>query len=409
MILSLLLLITLSEALSETVVDVTKFGADPKGSAKSTDAIKKAVEEAASKGGGTVFFPKGQYYTGAIALKSGVTLHFDDKVSVKFSTDRKDYPAMEVRLPEGTQKVAFTPLISAFGQNNIGVKGKAILEGQGSAWWDKYQTLDAEITPFEVTFRAPPFMHFFDCKGITLEDFTLKNSPMWNVNPVQSDDITIKGITIDNPYKSQNTDGINCYSCRNLHISGVHISTGDDCVALDAGKKHPTQNVVITGSHMLEGHSGVGIGSAISGGLKNITVTDCVFDGTDRGLYIKSMRGRGGTVEDIHYRNISMNNIKKEGIVLSMLYDASHQDVALRNKNIKKEPMSNTTPIFRNLEYTGVKGSSNHESIFFVGLPESPIQNIKMSGIDVKSKSGVFLNNTKNVEINGKIQHDNSF
>ena len=174
---------------------------------------------------------------------------------------------------------------------------------------------------------------------------TFQNSPFWTINPEFCDNVTISGITIFNPH-SPNTDGINPSSCKNVHISNCHISVGDDCITIKSGRDEdgrkygrPTENVTITNCTMLSGHGGVVIGSEMSGGIKKITISNCVFDGTDRGIRIKSARGRGGIVEDIRVDNVVMNTIKEEAFIMDLFYDKSNA----------VEPVSERTPIFRNI------------------------------------------------------------
>lgn len=150
---------------------------------------------------------------------------------------------------------------------------------------------------------------------------------------------------------------------------------------------------------MFSGHAGVSIGSVTHGGLRNVTVRDCVFNGTNRGLYIKSRRGRGGLIEDIHYHNISMPFIYKEAIAIALIYNGT--DDSLRNRDIQKEAITATTPMVRNIEYNGIHGYSVRNPILLIGLPESKIENVTFVNCKIESKQNIFLNNTHNVIING--------
>ena len=242
-------------------------------------------------------------------------------------------------------------------------------------------------------------------KNIHIEDITVKNSPFWNINPVYCENVDIIGVTIEAPVPSPNTDGIDPDSCKNVYISKVKIDVGDDCIAIKSGRDlqgrrigRPTENMLIEDSHMMKGHSGVAIGSEMSGGVKNVTVRNCVFSGTDRGISIKSTRGRGGIVENIHYNNISMIDIKKEAILISLLYSPSS-----KTNTTKAEPFSERTPVVRKIEFNDIKGNS-HNSIVMTGIPESLIDSIKITKYEIKSKESFALNYTKNVEINGKKQ-----
>jgi polygalacturonase len=214
--------------------------------------------------------------------------------------------------------------------------------------------------------------------------------------------VTITGVRIEAPYPSPNTDGIDPDSCKNVHISDSIIDVGDDCIAIKSGRDiqgrrvgRPTENVVINNCTMFKGISGVAIGSEQSGGVKNVTVTNCTFKGTDRGLYVKSRRGRGGIVENIHYNNVSMTDVKYEGIVIDIFY--------LQASKSKEEPFSERTPVVRNIEFNNISGNA-HDSVVLNGLHESPLESIKLSDINIIAANGLSANNTKNLELN-KFSH----
>ena len=254
-----------------------------------------------------------------------------------------------------------------------------------------------------LAFLRPPFIQPFDSKDILIEGVTIKNSPNWNINPVYCENVVIKEVKVEADIPSPNTDGINPDSCKNVYISKVSINVGDDCIAIKSGRDlqgrrigRPTENVLIENSHMFRGHSGVAIGSEMSGGVKNVTVRNCVFNGTDKGLAIKSTRGRGGIVEDIHFHNISMSDIQKDGILITLSYSST----------TRGETFSDSTPVIRNIEFKDIRGSA-HNSIVMTGLPESLLDSIKLTDIKFESKNGLTLNYTKNIEIKEYSQKNN--
>lgn len=192
-------------------------------------------------------------------------------------------------------------------------------------------------------------------------------------------------------------DGIDPDSCKNVVITHSKFDTSDDCIAIKSGRDlqgrqigRPTENVVIKDNLMLRGAAGIAIGSEQSGGVRNVTVSNCVFNGTRRGIFIKSTRGRGGTVEDIHIKNITLKNIVQEAILMTLLYTKT-----------KEDKVSERTPIFRNIDISSMSGNSN-QSVIILGLPESPIENLKLSDINITSLAADGLNasNTKNLVIN---------
>ncbi|MEQ8241102.1 MAG: glycoside hydrolase family 28 protein [Cyclobacteriaceae bacterium] len=404
----------LSEA--QSFYDITNYGAKKDGSEKATEAIKKAIDAATEAGGGTVFIPAGEYLTGPIYLKSNITLHLDAGAYVRFSDTFDDYlPFVQSRY-EGLMTKSFSPLIYAYEEENIAITGRGTLDGQGKEWWyqaerlggankenyrfyDRYEkenkdTINA-FSPYKSKkgFLRPPFIQTLFCKNVRIEGITIVNSPFWTVTPEFCENVTITGITINNP-PSPNTDGINPSSCRYVHISDCHISVGDDCITIKSGKDEsgrmmavPAENYTITNCTMLSGHGAVVIGSEMSGGVKKITISNCVFDGTDRGIRIKSTRGRGGVVEDIRVDNVIMKNIRKEAIRLNMFYS-----------NVPEEPVSERTPIFRNIHFSDITVEANI-AVELIGLPEMPIENITFSNINFTTKQGMTITDARNIEI----------
>ena len=394
-------------------VDMLKSGAKADGKTLNTMLINHTVDRLSQAGGGTLFFPAGTYLTGAIRLKSNITLELEAGATLLFSDNFDDYlPFMEVR-HEGVMMKSFSPLISAMDAENITIKGEGTLDGQGKAWWteffriyvdlekngmrelNKYQPLwerenDVEALYAETNedwhgtlkrrFFRPPFIQPVRCRRVRIEGVKIINSPFWTVNPEFCDNVVVTGVSIHN-VPSPNTDGINPESCRNVHISDCHISVGDDCITLKSGRDAqarrlgvPCENITITNCTMLSGHGGVVIGSEMSGSVRKVTISNCVFDGTDRGIRIKSTRGRGGVVEDIRVSNIIMSNIKREAVVLNLKYS-----------EMPVEPMSERTPLFRDISISGLTAVGVKTPVKIVGLEEAPVTDIILRDINVKN------------------------
>ncbi len=376
-------------------VDMLKAGAKANGKALNTKLINSTIDRLNRGGGGTLFFPAGTYLTGSIHLKSNITLELEAGATLLFSDNFDDYlPFVEVR-HEGVMMKSFQPLIYAVDAENITIKGEGTLDGQGKKWWmeffrvmidlkdngmrdiNKYQPMwDVQndttaiyaetnkdyVSTLQRRFFRPPFIQPVRCKKVKIEGVKIVNSPFWTVNPEFCDNVTIKGITINN-VPSPNTDGINPESCRNVHISDCHISVGDDCITIKSGRD----------AQMLSGHGGVVIGSEMSGSVRKVTISNCVFDGTDRGIRIKSTRGRGGVVEDIRVSNIVMSNIKQEAVVLNLKYS-----------QMPAEAKSERTPIFRNVHISGMTVTDVKTPIKIVGLEEAPISDIVLRDIHIQ-------------------------
>ncbi|WP_316809932.1 glycoside hydrolase family 28 protein [Pedobacter heparinus] len=410
-------------AAAQSYYNVLKYGAKNDSSKLATQAIKKAIDAASKAGGGTVYFPAGKYLTGAIHLKSNITIFIDAGAELHFSDNFDDYLPMVKSRYEGVDVTSFSPLFYAYKAENIAITGRGIIDGHGKKWWDfvegykadqprsKWQYMFDDLNkdillpddPKQMKrgFLRPPFIQTMYCKNVFIEGITIRNSPFWTVNPQFSENVTIHAVTINNPGSfAPNTDGINPESCNNVHISNCHISVGDDCITIKSGKDAPgrkmatpAENYTITNCTMLSGHGGVVIGSEMSGDVRKITISNCVFDGTDRGIRIKSARGRGGVVEEIRVDNIIMKNIKEQAIVLDLQYAKT-----------TLEPVSERTPRFRNIHFSNITGQMN-EAAYLNGLEEMPIENISFNDINMEAKTGFNIWNANriafhNVEVN---------
>lgn len=407
-------LIISSKAFSQDYYNVTKFGARNDSSKLCTQAISKAIAAASKAGGGTVYFPAGKYLTGPIHLKSNITIYIDAGAELHFSNNFDDYLPMVESRYEGVDVFSFSPLFYAYKAENIAIKGRGLINGHGKKWWDfvegykkdqprsKWQfmfdslnkniLLPDEPAQMKRGFLRPPFIQPMYCKNVLIEGITIINSPFWTVTPEFCENVTINAVTINNPH-SPNTDGINPSSCRYVHISNCHISVGDDCITIKSGKDlpgrtkaTPAENYTITNCTMLSGHGGVVIGSEMSGDVKKIVISNCVFDGTDRGIRIKTARGRGGVVEDIRVDNIIMKNIKDQAFVLDMQYAKT-----------KEEPVTERTPRFRNIRYSNITIVNAKDVGFINGLEELPIEGISFTDVHADAENGFTVQKAKDI------------
>jgi polygalacturonase len=408
-------------------VDMIKAGARTDGKKLNTKLINSTIDKLHASGGGTLYFPSGTYLTAGIRMKSNITIELEAGATLLFTDEFSQYtPFVEVR-HEGIMMKSFHPLIYAVDAENITIKGEGKLDGQGKKWWDELfrVMIDLQkngvrdINPFQKMFDAandvkkiasetnedwhstldrrffrPPFIQPVRCKNVRIEGVTIVNSPFWTVNPEFCENVKIHGITLINP-DSPNTDGINPESCKNVHISDCHISVGDDCITIKSGRDLqgrrlgvPCENITITNCTMLSGHGGVVIGSEMSGDVRNVVISNCVFDGTDRGIRLKSTRGRGGVVENIRVSNIVMRNIQREAIILDLKYS-----------KMPEEALSERTPIFRNIHISNMTAVDVKTPIFIRGLEESPITDVVLRDINIQSKLPPVFENFKNVEL----------
>ncbi|MBW5445313.1 glycoside hydrolase family 28 protein [Cohnella sp. CFH 77786] len=306
--------------------------------------------------------------------------------------------------------------IFAKDSENVSVTGAGRLEGNGRAWWDKHRN-----RPEELRYPRPKPFCFENCSRVTIKDLTLTNSPSWTVNPLRCRNVTIDNLSILNPADSPNTDGINPESCANVRISNCHIDVGDDCIAIksgteDAEERIPCENVTIANCTMVHGHGGVVIGSEMSGDVRNVVISNCVFKQTDRGIRLKSRRGRGGIVEDIRVGNIVMEDVICP-FILNLYYFCGPRgkDKYVWDKN--PYPVTEETPRFRRIHFANITARRVHAAAgFLYGLAEQPISEITfdhieismaeqatpglpamMSGLREINNRGFFLGNVKDV------------
>ena len=404
--------------------DIRDYGAIAGGKTKNTEAIRNAIAAAAKAGGGTVLISKGIYLTGPIHLESNITLLIDAGATLKFSADFDDYLPMIPSRWEGTEVITFSPLIYGEKVENVAIQGRGIIDGQGEPWWKFHRALreqrektgswkkdskwrqefmrvnrnlELPDDPERINsaFLRPPMFQLRYSKNISIRDVTFKNSPFWTLNPVYCENLTVSGVTIENPDSAPNTDGIDPESCKNVHISDSHISVGDDCITIKSGRdaearrmNQPSENYTITNCTMLRGHGGVVIGSEMSGSVRNIAISNCVFDGTDRGIRIKSTRGRGGVVENVSVSNIVMRDIREEAITLNLFYS-----------NVPAEPFSARTPVFRKIHIDSIVGNAKVAATL-LGLDESPLDDVSLTHVSLTAATGVVIRNAKHIELN---------
>lgn len=387
--------------------NILDFGAENSELFRINKAFYAAQAEATKQGGGKIIIPKGKWESGPIHLESNIELHFEEGAELYFSTNLGDYLPAVFSRHQGIECYKFSSLIYANGKSNIAITGNGVLHGQGKAWW-KYN--DRRVKAWETLekmaldnipvrervfadtldhFLAPSFIQPINCTQLLIEGITFKYGPFWTVNPVYCENIVIRKVKVETEGKyghTRNGDGINPTSCKNVLIEYCDLDTGDDCITIKSGRAEdglrvakPTENVVIRYCQARQGHGGVVIGSETSGGIKNIYMHQCSFYGTDRGIRIKTARGRGASVENIYISDIQMENIKDEAIVISMLR---------YTPRFPEHPVTKRTPKYNNINIENVSCKGAYYGIRLVGLPEQPMQNILLRNIKVESNFG---------------------
>jgi len=362
-------------------VNVRDFGAVGDGESYDTEAIQSAIDACHEHGGGTVYFPAGYFVTGSIFLRSHITLHLDAGAALLGSQRASDYALIRSRW-EGSEQETHAPLIGGRDLTNIAVTGRGTIDGRGAGWWLSHRegTLD---------YPRPRLVSFADCANVRVEGVTLTNSPSWTLHPVRCQNVAVDNVTILNPADSPNTDGINPDSCTNVRISNCHVDVGDDCIALKSGteaeapeKLAPCQNILITNCTLAHGHGGVVIGSEMSGGVRNVVISNCVFTGTDRGLRLKSRRGRGGVVEGIRMSNVVMTDVLCP-ITMNLYYHIGARGNEMVSHK-RPQPVTAGTPRFRRIHLSHVTANEvKVAAAFLFGLAEMPVEDIVLSDVHI--------------------------
>lgn len=360
--------------------DITNFGAIGDGETVNTEMIAKAVNACFSAGGGTVYVPAGEYVTGAVILKSNIHLYLEAGAVLSFTNDLKEYPIVE-SCWEGVRQEVHASCIYAEDAENIALTGFGTLRGNGAFWWDAFRK-------GELSYPRPKLVSFDQCRHVQISGIKLLDSPSWTVHPLCCEDVVINGITIINPADSPNTDGINPESCRNVRISDSYINVGDDCIAIKAGTEDTTkrvacENITITNCTMIHGHGGIVLGSEMSGDIRNVTVSNCVFEGTDRGIRFKSRRGRGGVIEDIRVNNIVMKGVICP-FILNLYYYFGPRGTESFVSDKNPHPVTEATPIFRRIHFSNITAREVSAAAgFLYGLAEMYVEDITFDHVDI--------------------------
>jgi polygalacturonase len=364
-----------------TTFNIIDFGAVADGQTLCTKAFAAAVSAGTAAGGGTIYVPAGNYLTGPIHLQSNLTLNLDAGARLLFSRDSAVYPIIVSRW-EGVERPVYSPLIYGVNLVNVALTGQGVIDGQGAVWWDRQRQNTLE-------YPRPRMVGFEYCRNVLIEGLTFTNSPAWTLHPIGCENFTVNQVTICNPADSSNTDGINPESCRNVHIANCHVDVGDDCIALKSGAekchaKIACENITITNCTMGHGHGGVVIGSEMSGGVRNVVISNCVFEGTDRGIRIKSRRGRGGVVEDIRVNNMIMKKVITP-FALNEYYHCGPggKEPAVWDK--RPHPVDHTTPVLRRIHFSNITAREVSATAgFLYGLPEMPITDVSFANVTVQ-------------------------
>ncbi|MBD7956493.1 glycoside hydrolase family 28 protein [Microbacterium sp. Sa4CUA7] len=347
---------------------------------QTTRALQDAIDRTADSGGGRVTITPGVHESGALRLRSHVELHLEQGAVLRFVPDPALYPLVGARW-EGATAAIHSPCVYARNATDVSITGAGEIDGGGQWWWDAFR----EGT---LAHPRPTLLAFHGCTRVEVSGVTLIDSPSWTVHPLLCDDVRIVGVRIINPADSPNTDGIDPESCRDVLIDGCHIDVGDDCIAIKSGSEGAAERVAceritITGCRMLHGHGGVVIGSEMSGDVRGVTISDCVFEGTDRGIRIKTRRGRGGVVEDVQVSDITMDAVMCP-IVVNPFYFCGPDGRLPQVSDRRPRPVDEGTPHIRDIRLARISATNVQACAAFIsGLPEAPIAGLILEQIDI--------------------------
>ena len=433
-------------------VSVEKFGGVGDGITLNTNAFAKAMDALAAKGGGTLIVPKGIWFTGPSVFRSNINMHLEKGAVILFSPDFNLYPIVET-IFEGLDTRRCQSPISGRNLVNVAITGQGSINGYGEAWrplkknkvtasqWKKMigaggvvknndtwypsessfkgsQISDMNVPRQNLTeqewleikdFLRPVMVSFIECKNVYLQGVLFENSPSWNLHPLMCENVILDGLFVRNPGYSQNGDGLDLESCRNSIIVNCTFDVGDDGICIKSGKDEPgrrrarpTENVIVDNCKVFQGHGGFVVGSEMSGGVRNISVKNCQFLGTDVGLRFKSTRGRGGVVENIYISDIYMFNIETESFLFDLYYGGKSAVETLEDGDVtpteeKLLPVTEETPVFRNIFVKNLVSRNARRAMLFNGLPEMKINNIQIEDINITAQYGAELSNSKDI------------
>jgi len=346
--------------------------------------ILQLLLDSLKESGGGLYFPAGKYLTASLQLYSNITLYLEAGAVILASGDMEKYPVISEEMIPGFTRGTARGILFALNAENISVKGEGTIDGCGYNWWHL-----SKIKRGTDLYR-PRTIQFINCNHITIDGIHILNSPCWTIHPIHCNDVTINNISIQNPYNSPNTDGINPESCSNVKISNCYIDVGDDCVTIKSGleddlfqKQYPCENITISNCTFVHGHGGIVIGSEMSGGVRNMTVSNCIFQNTERGIRLKTRRKRGGRVEDIIINNVIMDNVIA-GITMNEYYKCGASESDEELFTYEKCPITEDTPSIRGIIISNViMKNVRAAGIYFLGLPELPISKVKITNVDI--------------------------
>ena len=435
-------------------VNLLDYEGNPDGITLNTTAFSNAMSDLSAKGGGTLIVPKGIWFTGPIVFESNINMNLEKGALILFSPDKSLYPLVET-IFEGLETKRCQSPISGRNLQNIAITGEGSINGSGESWrplkkgkvseghWksvvasggvvrdDNYwfpsegslkghEISDMNVPRHDMSeeewieikdFLRPVMVSFIECKNVLLEGVLFENSAAWNIHPLMCENVILDGVFVRNPGYSQNGDGLDLESCLNSIIVNSMFDVGDDGICIKSGKDEegrlrgrPTENVIVENCKVFQGHGGFVVGSEMSGGVKNISVKNCQFLGTDVGLRFKSTRGRGGVVDNIYISDIYMFNIATDSFLFDLFYGGKSASESLEDGDTTPTgethlPVNEETPVFKNIYVKNLVSRNARRAMFFNGLPEMNIENINVENAFITARYGAEFSESKDINL----------
>jgi len=411
--------------------EITEYGAVGDGKTVNTSAIQAAVDACSLDGGGEVLVPEGTFLSGALFIKPGVALHLAEGGILKGTTNMADYRLVQTRW-EGEERIWVSALVNAFGVEGFTLSGNGTIDGSGEVWHRRRFGPDANessepshIGPIRggppplgpmggldaapdspasnlvetelPGYARPRLIAIQNCDHATVRDIHILNQSSWGVFVLYSRNVTIDNLKIRAAHYIPSSDGIDIDSCDGVLIRNVDIDVNDDCIAIKSGKDEdgrrvgrPAENILVTDSVFRYGHGGVSMGSEMSGGIRDVTIRDCVMmEDNWAPIRFKSQPSRGGVVERITYENIELRNTRK----------AFEFNMAWRMVNPR--PAADPLPVVRDVRIVNVSGTAANVGDM-TGLDDSPITDIIFENCTIDaSESGFVLHNVEDIDLSG--------
>jgi polygalacturonase len=399
------------------VTDPTRFGAVGDGVTPAGRAIQRAVDACADGGGGVVSLPPGRYLSGAIFLRSNVHLHIAAGAALVASETFDDFPPIKGRW-EGIERTTHASLLTGIELENVTITGQGSIEGQGAIWWRANDVVkkvreqaglrreDDNPKAAPLRWPRPRLINLIRCQRVNIADLLLGDAPSYFIHFVYCQNVNIENVSVV-AFTTSNGDGIVVDSSKDVRIADCSIGSGSDCIGIKAGYNEdgrrvgiPTEDVIITNCHLSNSAgAAVAIGSETSGGIRNVTISNCTIANTTDGLYIKSARGRGGVIEGIRASNLVMSHLRRAALMVSMYFNSVSNSNSITPRVQRPEndrallaPVDEGTPTLREIDVDGLTALHVRDLVVVEGLRERYVQGLRLERLAARgATTGVTL------------------